>query len=99
MEFDAVLIAPRRAQSVAQGYWHDKTINDDIDACVIRCPDKMALTAVQAESGIVTRLTYRELAAMAERVAVGLVRMGVGHNDVVSRSEEHTSELQSPMYL
>src|ERR1039457_3491327 len=84
MEFDAALIAPRRAQSVAQGYWHDKTINDDIDACVARYPDKVALTAVQAESGIVTRLTYRELAAMAERVAVGLVRMGVGHNDVVS---------------
>jgi len=84
MEFDAVLIAPRRAQSVAQGYWHDKTINDDLDACVAQCPDKLALTAVQAESGIVTRFTYRELAAMADRVAVGLARMGVGHNDVVS---------------
>ncbi|HEY3046053.1 MAG TPA: cyclohexanecarboxylate-CoA ligase [Polaromonas sp.] len=84
MEFDAVLIAPRRAHSVAQGLWHDRTINDDLDACVAACPDKLALTAVQAESGVTTRFTYRELAAMADRVAVGLARLGVGRNDVVA---------------
>src|SRR5512140_42082 len=84
MEFDAVLIASRRARSVAQGFWHDRTINDDLDACVASYPDKLALTAVQAESGTTTRFTYRELAAMADRVAVGLARLGVGHNDVVA---------------
>ena len=84
MEFDAILIAPRRATSVAQGFWHDKTINDDLDACLASCPDKVALTAVQAESGSTTRLTWRELAAMADRVAVGLARLGVGRNDVVA---------------
>jgi len=84
MDFDAVLIAPRRARSVARGYWRDKTINDELDICVARYPDKLALTAVEAESGALTRFTYRELAAMADRVAVGLARMGVRHNDVVS---------------
>jgi cyclohexanecarboxylate-CoA ligase len=84
MEFDPVLIAPRRAHSVAQGFWHDRTINDDLDACVASCPEKRALTSVQAESGATTRFTYRELAAMADRVAVGLSRLGVGHNDVVA---------------
>jgi cyclohexanecarboxylate-CoA ligase len=84
MKFDAVLIAPRRAHSVAQGLWHDRTINDDLDACVAACPDKLALTAVQAESGVTTRFTFRELAAMADRVAVGLARLGVGRNDVVA---------------
>ena len=84
MEFDPVLIAPRRAHSVAQGFWHDRTINNDLDACVASCPDKLALTAVQAESGATTRFTYRELAAMADRVAVGLSRLGVGRNDVVA---------------
>ncbi len=84
MEFDAALIAPRRAQSVARGFWHDKTINDDLDACVASCPDKVALTALQAESDTLTRFTYRELAAMADRVAVGLARLGVGRNDVVA---------------
>jgi len=84
MDFDAVLIAPRRATSVAQGFWHDRTINDDLDACLAQCPDKIALTAVQAESGATTRFSYRELAAMADRVAVGLARLGVGRNDVVA---------------
>ena len=32
MEFDAVLLPPRRARMVAQGFWHDRTINDDLDA-------------------------------------------------------------------
>ena len=31
MQFDAVLIPPRRAHSVAQGFWHDRTINDDLE--------------------------------------------------------------------
>ncbi|MDH4427192.1 MAG: cyclohexanecarboxylate-CoA ligase [Acidovorax sp.] len=84
MEFDAVLIPARRAQSVADGFWPDRTINDELDACVAACPDKLALTAVQAESGTTTRFTYRELAAMADRVAVGLAQLGVGKNDIVA---------------
>jgi cyclohexanecarboxylate-CoA ligase len=84
MEFDAVLIPPRRAHSIAKGFWHDRTINDDLDACVAACPDKTALTAVQAESGAVTRFTYRELSNIADRVAVGLSKLGVGKNDIVA---------------
>jgi cyclohexanecarboxylate-CoA ligase len=34
MEFDAVLLPKRRAQMIAQGFWHDRTINDDLDACL-----------------------------------------------------------------
>jgi cyclohexanecarboxylate-CoA ligase len=84
MEFDAVLLAPRRAQMRAEGYWPDRTINDALDACVAACPDKVALTAVQVEPGAVTRLTYRELARLADRIGVGLARLGVRRNDVVS---------------
>jgi len=84
MQFDAVLIPARRAHSVAQGLWHDRTINDDLERCLAHCPDKVALTAVQAEGGVVTRFTYRELAAMADRVAVGLSKLGVGHHDIVA---------------
>jgi cyclohexanecarboxylate-CoA ligase len=84
MEFDAVLIAPRRAQAVAKGFWRDRTINDELDACLADCPDKVALTAVQAETGLTTRFTYTELAAMADRVALGLTRLGVGRNDIVA---------------
>jgi cyclohexanecarboxylate-CoA ligase len=84
MEFDAVLIASRRAQSIANGFWHDRTINDDLDACVATFPDKTALTAVQAEIGTVTRFTYRELSNMADRVAIGLTQLGVGKSDIVA---------------
>jgi cyclohexanecarboxylate-CoA ligase len=84
MEFDAVLLPPRRAASIAGGYWHDRTINDDLDACVAACPDKLALTAVRLDSGEVRRFTYRELATLADRIAVGLSRLGVGRNDVVA---------------
>ncbi len=84
MEFDAVLLSPRRAESIAGGHWHDRTINDDLDACVAACPDKLALTAVRLDSGEMRRFTYRQLATLADRVAVGLSRLGVGRNDVVA---------------
>ncbi|UYO40368.1 cyclohexanecarboxylate-CoA ligase [Rhodopseudomonas palustris] len=84
MEFDAVLLPPRRAASSAAGLWHDRTINDDLDACVTHCPDKIALTAVRLDSGAVRRFSYRELATLADRVAVGLSRLGVGRGDVVA---------------
>jgi len=84
MEFDAVLLGPRRAASVARGFWRDRTINDDLDACLAACPDKTALTAVRGETGDTRRFTYREMAALADRIAVGLARLGVGRNDVVA---------------
>jgi len=84
MQFDAVLLPPRRAHMIAQGLWHDRTINDDLDACVAACPDKLALTALRVETGELRRFTYRELARMADRIAVGLTRLGVGRNDIVA---------------
>ncbi|WP_175762160.1 cyclohexanecarboxylate-CoA ligase [Burkholderia anthina] len=84
MEFDAVLIPPRRSTSIARGWWRDRTINDELDACVAACPDKIALVATSVEDGATTRFTYREMATMADRIAVGLARLGVGRNDVVS---------------
>lgn len=84
MDFDAILLPPRRATSVAQGLWPERTINDALDHCLARCPDKVALTALQVESGATTRLTYRQLAARAGCIAAGLARLGVGAGDVVS---------------
>jgi len=84
MDFDAVLIAPRRAASVAAGHWHDRTVNDYLAACVSGRPDAPALTAVSLDSGTVARFTWSELDRMADRVAVGLSRLGVGAQDVVS---------------
>ena len=84
MEFDAVLLPERRSHMIRTGLWHDRTINQDLDACLAACPDKVALRAWRMESGEVRQFTYRELARMADRVAVGLARLGVRRNDVVA---------------
>ncbi|RQH04429.1 cyclohexanecarboxylate-CoA ligase [Paraburkholderia dinghuensis] len=84
MKFDPVLIGPRRAQSIAKGWWPDRTINDALDEALAQCPDQIALTAVCADNGARTQFTYREMARMADRIAVGLARLGVGRDDVVS---------------
>ena len=84
MDFDSVLIAPRRAASVAAGLWHDHTINNYFDASVARSPDGVALTSLQVESGAIRRFTWRQLDAVVSRIAVGLSRLGIARNDVVS---------------
>ena len=84
MQFDAVLLPPRRAESIARGYWPDRTINEYLDTCLAECPDKLVLTAVRVEAGDVRRFTYRYIATLADRIAVGLSRLGVGRNDVVA---------------
>ncbi|MEX3993970.1 cyclohexanecarboxylate-CoA ligase [Paraburkholderia sp. EG286A] len=84
MEFDAVLIGPRRAREDARRWWPGRTINDELDACVAECPAKIALTAVRIEEGETTRFTYAQMARMADRIAVGLARLGVAKGDVVS---------------
>jgi len=84
MQFDAVLLPPRRAQMLAQGHWRDRTINDALEDCLRNCADKLALTAYRVEAGDVRRFTYAEMARMADRIAVGLTRLGIGRNDVVA---------------
>lgn len=84
MDFDAVLIPSRRARNVQAGHWRDQTINDALDTCVRERPQQLALTAQRLETGEVTRLTYADMARMADRMAVGLHRLGVRRNDVVS---------------
>jgi len=84
MDFDAILIPPRRTAMIEQGHWRDRTINDSLDACLANCPDKTALVALSVDRGTHRSLTYRELATLADRIAVGLSRLGVERNDVVS---------------
>lgn len=58
MPSDPVLLAPRRAESVAKGGWHDRTLGHELDACAAAFPDPLALTAVRAESGEVRRFAW-----------------------------------------
>jgi Acyl-CoA dehydrogenase, N-terminal domain len=41
MAFDAVVRAARRAECINQRWWHERTSNDELDAWVAACPDRM----------------------------------------------------------
>ena len=84
MDFDAVLIAPRRAAMIRAGYWRDKTVNDHFDAVLATRPDALAVSSISAADGGRRDFTWAELDRLANRAAVGLTRLGVGCGDVVS---------------
>ena len=84
MDFDAVLLPARRARMLEQKRCYQRTINDALDACVAQHPDKRALTTLRVETGERQQFTYREMARMADRMAVGLSRLGVVAGDVVA---------------
>jgi len=60
------------------GYWPNLTICDYLDAAVARYPDK---DAIVDRFG---RVTYRQLGDLVDRVALGLLEMGVKKNEFVS---------------
>ena len=84
MIFDAVHIEPRREAMTAAGHWRNKTADDYFDANPAAKPDALALSAVSSIHGTRRDLTWAELDLMADRAALGLRRLGVGHNDVVT---------------
>lgn len=84
MEFDAVLIEPRRARMEAEGFWKGITVDECFDRCLETKPDARALTAISVESGERQDLTWAELDLLADRAAVGLRKLGVQARDVVS---------------
>lgn len=84
MEFDAVLIEPRRAQMEAAGLWPGKTVDECFDACLAAAPDALALTAVSVAEGTRSDLTWAELDLAADRAAIGLGNLGVKRGDVVT---------------
>ena len=47
-------------------------------------PDKTAVVDFNSTAQTENRLTYRELAARVDRIAVGLIRLGIEKNDVIS---------------
>ena len=84
MKFDPVLLAPRLAPMKAAGLWRDETIDVYFRQALRNCPDKAAVVAYGTERAEPVRLSYRQLDARVERIARGLVALGVGRQDVVS---------------
>ncbi|MDR5653763.1 cyclohexanecarboxylate-CoA ligase [Ruixingdingia sedimenti] len=84
MKFDAILIEPRRAAMVAAGHWRNKTADDYFDAALAAGPGDLALSSLSVATGERRDLTWAELDLLADRVAVGLRKLGVGRGDVVT---------------
>jgi len=83
MDFDAVLIEPRRAKMEAESFWEGVTIDDYFDRALAAKPHARAMSAIRVATGERTDLTWAELDRMADRAAIGLRRLGVGRGDIV----------------
>ncbi|WP_104504038.1 cyclohexanecarboxylate-CoA ligase [Acinetobacter indicus] len=84
MDFDAVLLPPRREKMVQQGYWLNKTILQSLDEAVQQEPDKIALVSYKTESQSEQSFTYRQMLETANKISLGLKQLGVQKQDIVS---------------
>lgn len=84
MQFDPILPLARIKAMKAQGYWNDLILTDYFDRWVADIPNKTAVSDFNSTAQVANRLTYRELAGYVDRLALGLMRLGVEKNDVVS---------------
>lgn len=84
MKFDTMMVEARRKEMRAGGYWRDELFPDHLDRCVAQVPDKTAIVDFNSMEGKGRRLSYREFAALVDRIAAGLAALGVERNDVVS---------------
>ena len=60
------------------GYWINRTLSEYLDEAVENYPDKEAVVDRDR------RLTYRQLGQMVDRMALGLLELGIKRGDVVS---------------
>ena len=76
MKFDTILILEyiEKYQSV----WPNKTILDYLNDAIAKDPDKVAIIDKKS------RYTYGELGKLVDRVALGLLELGIGKGDVIS---------------
>jgi len=84
MHLDPILPEARVHAMRKAGLWHDRLLTDYLDEAVAVHPERPAMVAVNSVTGGRTALTYRDLADRVERIAAGLMRLGVERGDVVS---------------
>jgi cyclohexanecarboxylate-CoA ligase len=84
MTFAIQLGEARRAAMRAAGLWPDRLMTDYLDEAALNTPDRTAIVAHSASDGLMSRLSYAELAGHADRIALGLLRLGVKQGEVIS---------------
>jgi len=84
MIMDPILPETRVQAMKKAGYWPDRLLLDDLDRWASETPDKVATVDHNSVSGVQTVLTYAQLKDRVDRLANGLIRLGIRKGDVVS---------------
>ncbi|CAM4106881.1 cyclohexanecarboxylate-CoA ligase [Acinetobacter pragensis] len=84
MDFDAVLISPRKERMLKQGYWLNQTIIQSLHEAVEKQPNKEALVSFRTETKQQISFNFKEILDLTNKIALGLKQLGVVKNDVVS---------------
>ena len=78
------LLEDRRRAMRAAGLWPDRLLLDSLDHWAGETPQRLAVVGTSSMTGQRTALTYAELSVRVRRIALGLARLGVERNDIVS---------------
>lgn len=84
MAFETYLSDQRRREMEARGLWRGATLADVFTAAVAEKPHSVAVVDVDSGAGTTRCLTYAELGRLVDRIALGLVELGIAPGDVVS---------------
>jgi cyclohexanecarboxylate-CoA ligase len=84
MDFAAIIPESRSEAMTRSGAWPNRLITDYLDDAARGRPEQVALVDANSETGRATTLSYRHLQQRVDRVALGLVALGIGKGDVVS---------------
>jgi non-ribosomal peptide synthetase component E (peptide arylation enzyme) len=101
VNIDPVLLTSRMQPMKAHGLWRDETINLYFQRALEQCPDKPAIVSNRAGRDEPIRLSYPELDTQVERIARGLIALGVDRSkDVVIRGGKNIPavEIESLLY-
>ena len=80
-----VQIPPARmAAFMESGLWPNRLITEHFDDAVAAHPERTAITGYMSHAGAPARLTYEALQHRVERMALGLVSLGIAPGDVVA---------------
>ena len=69
---------------LADGRWRDRTMVDDFLDCAASQPHKAAIVTYAPGRPVPETVTFGQLAALSERVALKLLDLGIQRDDVVS---------------
>jgi cyclohexanecarboxylate-CoA ligase len=81
---DGCRLEGRIQEMTKTGLWPNRLLIDYLDEAARFRPDRIAVTSLNTMTGRSTTLSYRQLQCLANRIALGLVALGVQRNDIVS---------------